>query len=1169
MTTSTPGQDGSPAAPVEPTITGTFMQDYALGGPVTDTQRLEVLYPAQDGTLNVYSPVFFNQLGAQASIDRIYASTTSQTGWAKDRIVLPPEPGGNPVLMPTVVLTAETNTIVLFRQFCIQGLNLGPDGSINPSIGTIPKQPSIPMTSGVQPAGTAFFPEMMIDLSGNVTQVVLREVMGLKTYPVDWTGIPISKAWNSPARRQIFPLKQQSPNSYAFIALEDSGDVAYVRLEMASTGDRFTTVTHNKLASSASSCVHVREDTPGTVEILLLEPPAVTAITGTYTSGSDLQVQPTSAPQTIPEFPPPAAGTQYFVTGLTNPDSGVTELYIQVVKPGLDVTTEDLWLTTRRVTGGQAGDWEPPVLLDRGSRFIPFAANDVQTFATFGTDTGLDVWESSDAGTFEQERVYLEVDGPVADTQVYRVGIELGANAAPAIGAAVTISASETCVALIDGRRRVVGPKRPVQVQSNQQGAAWLSLAMDDSLYVPSIFISSPVLAHDLVLDPSDKIHTYLGNLESDALAAAKDPRTGTSVLPDPANAASVATAIRELTAITPTEPSPAIAGAPRLTSNVRAAWVEDGTIPGPKAVTQTAPSSFRLSKADSGIITFERLTSAQVEQHVADMATLPIVTMSILDIFEDAWDWVKSTVEDIVSIVVTGAQAALRVVIDGVTYAYNFYLDTYNAVFNAINMVLDYAGVLLGTALGWLLELLGFLFDWQAIKARRDHLRDVIYAQARAVPTFISDPQAALTAFSSQLQSARGTLADTLKNYQSSKGDSTPLGNLLSEAPVLSALLSPGFSSAAGSFLPQVTWLMDKATAVFPSMKYSPGFPAIPNLGSQFSDALAAVDGAGASFAGLVQDMSSLGMTWISDSRLFTSSTFDPIIEVVLNRLINILDALTAIVNAVAKVLSTIWSNVDKLIDWFDQPLPGSFFGGFYRGLTGNALSPFDIACLIAAIPSGVGGSPAASGPSTLSLTAEAAATDPDQDLKEQATRIMIASCCATAVNALYTAELPDTASTGESWLGYAITALSALLTQAASLVMSDAKGRDARFWISTVGTTLVIVQASAGAGAVAFADSYILSLGPGKFNQVICNYQMGMAVVHILNMILDIPLGDANLNMIFFDELAAIQNVLAVCVKLAKRPLPHPLALAYGGLQGGLEGIRTWLEADEPIPS
>src|SRR5208282_5895300 len=204
------------AAPVEPTITGVFMQDYALGGPVTDSQHLEVLYTAEDGTLNVYSPIFFDQLERQPSIDRIYASPASQTGWARDRIVLPPEPPrGNPVLMPTAVITAETNTLaethtlLLFRQFCIQGLNLGPDGAVDPNIVAISKPPSIPITSGVLPEGTTYIPEMLVDLSGSVTQVVLREVMGLKTYPVDGAGIPVTKGWASEARRRIFPLKQQ------------------------------------------------------------------------------------------------------------------------------------------------------------------------------------------------------------------------------------------------------------------------------------------------------------------------------------------------------------------------------------------------------------------------------------------------------------------------------------------------------------------------------------------------------------------------------------------------------------------------------------------------------------------------------------------------------------------------------------------------------------------------------------------------------------------------------------------------------------------------------------------------------------------------------------------------------------------------------------------------
>jgi hypothetical protein len=39
MTTSEPDQGSDGAAPVEPTITGVFMQDYTVGGPVTDSQR--------------------------------------------------------------------------------------------------------------------------------------------------------------------------------------------------------------------------------------------------------------------------------------------------------------------------------------------------------------------------------------------------------------------------------------------------------------------------------------------------------------------------------------------------------------------------------------------------------------------------------------------------------------------------------------------------------------------------------------------------------------------------------------------------------------------------------------------------------------------------------------------------------------------------------------------------------------------------------------------------------------------------------------------------------------------------------------------------------------------------------------------------------------------------
>ncbi len=733
-------------------------------------------------------------------------------------------------------------------------------------------------------------------------------------------------------------------------------------------------------------------------------------------------------------------------------------------------------------------------------------------------------------------------------------------------GAAVTISTSETCVAIVDGRRRILGPKRPVQVLSNEHGAVWVSLAVEDSLYIPSIFISSGVLAHDLVLEPNDKIQDRLGSLQSDTLKAARDPRTGQAVLPNSGNAVSVSDAIRRLIAVAPKETPSAIAGTPRLTSNVRAAWVEQGTTPKPKAVTQTAPSSFRLSKSADGIVTLEDLTSTQAEQHLAQMATLPVVPMdSFTDWWEDRWNDVKGGFEDFFDIIVYGTEVALKVVIDGVKYAYKFVVDTVGAVYDAINMVLDYAGVLLGTMLGWLLE---FLFDWEAIKRRRDRLRVVIYQQARAVPTFISDPQIALTAFSDQLQSARDTLAETLSNFKSDQAASTPFGSFLSEVPALGTLLSPGFDSVANSVLPQVTWLMDKVMAVFPAMKFTPGMPAITDFDSLLGGLVAAVLDTGDKFAGTLQDLSSLGLRWISDPRLFTASTFDPVLEVLIGRLIDFLDVLKDVVKAIAKLLSAMWSNFDKIIDWFDQPLPKSFFGGFYYGLTGRTLSAFDLACLGAAFVDSYDESSGGSGLSALSLTANAALSVPDQELKEHATALMIVSCVVTGINAAWTASLDDTSENYAKYsrAGDVLTVLDAAISQCASLVTRKARGQDAVFWISTSLTAIVILPLAVAGGGIWYGSKF-MPLGPDKFKGVIAAYQMAMSIVQLCNMILDLP--SADMNLVVGDIFAFFQHVFAAIVRV-DRPLPGlPLsAIGYGVLQGGiLQGGRTWLQAKEPL--
>jgi hypothetical protein len=75
---------------------------------------------------------------------------------------------------------------------------------------------------------------------------------------------------------------------------------------------------------------------------------------------------------------------------------------------------------------------------------------------------------------------------------------------------------------------------------------------------------------------------------------------------------------------------------------------------------------------------------------------------------------------------VVDGIRAAATLVSMDLPVS-NGVLDTIERVMDAITFVMNAAGMLLGATLGWLLKLLGFLFDWYAIKEQRDRLRDLM----------------------------------------------------------------------------------------------------------------------------------------------------------------------------------------------------------------------------------------------------------------------------------------------------------------------------------------------------------------------------------------------------------------------------------------------------------
>jgi hypothetical protein len=250
-------------------------------------------------------------------------------------------------------------------------------------------------------------------------------------------------------------------------------------------------------------------------------------------------------------------------------------------------------------------------------------------------------------------------------------------------------------------------------------------------------------------------------------------------------------------------------------------------------------------------------------------------------------------------------------------------------------------------------------------------------------------------------------------------------------------------------------------------------------------------------------------------------------------------------------------WLNVDKLFAWFDQPMPKCFFGGFYKGLTGRPLTPLDLMCLIAAIPSQVGVSAARNAPTPL--------IDFDGNLQEKSTRFMVAHCIGSSVDAFYTAMTPQ--QTGDrvvTWVGYAVTAVNQAAAYAASVALDVGRRNDTLFWTSTIGT-IVAILASGGSAALIRYEQGVPSPAPGKFGDLLTLSKIYLGAMHLARMAIGFGTGehnDAVSNLI-----ATAQNAIEFGIRMSPRPTSLPVALAYGVVQGGLTGARTAIEARRPI--
>jgi hypothetical protein len=1197
------------AGTVTPTVLDTFMQDYALGSPFLAATGGETACLSRGGVINIYCPIVLSAPvnGSYQAVNRVFTSSTSQTSWANEQIVLPPEPefprwpwspgatplgGPPPTCLVIVGRDAQPDRLFVYNKYSLKVIDLQSDGSFAPNIvnvTTVVPRPStinivpnsrIPLLRGHVPGHVPYILELETyeanpalppspDISlGYFRQGLIWARMLTPPYSQILIGngtLKFELGWQDGIRQQVLPLKASTPDNFAFINVTENATVAFVNLAKRALPDGSAYLQQTGRGeiflgnwSGERDCVHVVESTPGTIELLVVNPADVLSVPGTYDTTS---FKPSIPPinfgrASIPAFPTYPAGTKFRMTGLTNPVTRAVELYFQATPPG--ASAAELTVATRRAPGQpQAGVWEPLMILDAGTRLVGFFPDDLQTLLTFKAKSGFSLWRHAETGEFDQERVFVETDEPLRDTQTHRVTVQMGASAGTQGGQTVQVRATELCDVIINGRRAVVGPTRSWTALSNAQGAVTITVPMENGLYAPGLTLSSSVFAQDVTIDLNAKTQDYLKTLSTQDLSQAKDPRTSRSVIPDPGNAGAVAQALREIAAKAPAPrlgPNP-----PGIQANAAITLTPKGATPRPMSAYGEAGSRFKLTR-NGGRLTFTPLSQAAAAAHWRQATAIPS-PMGLFDVFEDVWNFAKDQFNNFVEILVDGAKMALTLAINGVKYAYNFTIETVAHVFDAINWVLDAAGAALGEALGWLLEKLGgLLFDWAAIRRRRDEIKTFIRDRARNLPNLMSDPKVGLQSAVTAMSQARGTLAATLQQYQPNQVNRS-FGSLLGAAPVLSVLMTPAMRSGSGdSALPALSWIMDRATAILPALSVGPSLPNIPNLPTLLGGAISGVTSVAGKAAGAAADFRNLAFTWITDDRAFTSATFEPILAVIITHLIDLIDGLVAIVNAVGDLLSALFRNLDALFAWFDQELPKCFFGGFYRGLTHAALTPLDLVCLVAAMP----GSVASGGSSGGSARALAALDDtPEQNLRDKALRLEIVECITSAINAFYTAITPAQADRVVSWVGYAVTAVDLAAKLSGSLCRDTTQQNSALLWANIIGTTVSIVVSGGMAGLI----RYDQGTGPaaGKFGDVVSLLQIFMGATHLARMAIAFGAGDDNDAVV--NLIAAVQNALVFGIRAGARPTSAPVALAYGAVQGGLTGVRTWISAERPI--
>jgi hypothetical protein len=982
------------------TVTSEFMEDYTAGTQWVPPMKIEIPYASKDGAAQIFSfSGAWSGGPGDATVDRIHPDPdpathpdqSTLTGWSLERTVLPPEQGGAAIFAAqAIIVPGSPDRLIVYRRYSVLAAPLADDGTVG-RFNVYGKSSSIALITGQLPAGSRYVLENGVHDNRNSAAQdyggpVLRDLTTFQAIPIDRTSFPqMTETFKFHA---VYTMKGVSSDSYRMIVHTEAGGVVYLVLALDRSNPSkpvFKVAQNWELGNTilpfngSHGCLTVHESTPGQVQVTFFDFPGLRQHAIKYDPNGTGPDQFTNVyPMPITDQGPGAlspvypAGTTMDTRSLWNADANASETFILIKPP--NATEVELWSLGHRANEA----WEPLSLVDKGLRDVAiFDASEV-TLLVSRPHTGFEIWKRNGDGDWDTEHVRVQAEGAqMLEVAGYRVGVTMQADGMPAGGEEIGVTATISTGAVIQTTHCALGIHRPFRAKTESTGTLWITVLLEDRLSFPSLVLTSKHFKDRLVVDLNNKIDNFMSNVTEDQLLGARDRRRctdrdlegcttdelgpGKLLVTDPDKAKKAASLISKTMAAAPKQArlDPNAEGNIRLTADIHAGWVPHHvdlrTLR--TASTEKVPS-WHFYKRD-GVPHLELVSS---EFAVARISELTAMTANgeggLFDFVTDAIDSIGNACKsiydgvcDVVEAVADGLKIFVTLVVDGFNYAYSFVLDTIEQVMDAVEFFLDYAGMLIGMAIGWILEQLGFLFDWKAIKERRNLYKRLVTEGVGKAITSLGDPRAGVADLKKYIGTAKTGVVAALNKIRSSPADSETMGQRIGDESTF-----PDLSFVSGmSLLPHVTWLLDKVQSAMPRRRG--GIPTldIPKLQDLALDLGREMMRFTTVLAPAVGDISTLLDAWIIHGQLFTSSALDPIIDLLLTYINRFLDALIGVIEAGAALLGAFYDNPGNIVKWLDSKINVPFFAGFYRGLTGNDLSAFDVGCLIAAIPSAV----------------------------------------------------------------------------------------------------------------------------------------------------------------------------------------------------------------------